>query len=199
MRVRDPPDAGRRGDGRATGWRRRPVRVMLRPSRARPAARDRPAAPPAGRAAPHLQPARIPMSAAARPSLTRRLAEYAVGLHYEDLPAADVKEAKRFLLDSVGCALAAVRNADMAAMYRFIRRQGGTPEATLIGSGERTNAANAALMNSLLIRALDYNDIFWEQDPSHPSDIIFAAISPAEARGLDGRDALVGIMIAYEL
>ncbi len=139
------------------------------------------------------------MSSAGRPSLTRRMAEYAVGLHFEDLPAADVKEAKRFLLDSVGCALAAVRNADMAAMYRFVRRQGGTPEATLIGTGDRTNAANAALMNSLLIRALDYNDIFWEQDPSHPSDIIFGAISPAEARGLDGKDALVGIMIAYEL
>ncbi len=139
------------------------------------------------------------MSTAARPSLTRRMAEYAVGLRYDDLPADDVKEAKRFLLDSVGCALAAVRNPDMAAMYRFIRRQGGTPEATLIGTGEKTNAANASLMNSLLIRALDYNDIFWEQDPSHPSDIIFGALSPAEACGLGGREAIVGIMIAYEL
>ena len=53
------------------------------------------------------------MSTAARPSLTRRMAEYAVGLRYDDLPADDVKEAKRFLLDSVGCALAAVRNPDM--------------------------------------------------------------------------------------
>jgi 2-methylcitrate dehydratase len=92
-----------------------------------------------------------------------------------------------------------VENEDMAAMYRFIDRLGGTPEATLIGTGTRTNASNAALMNSLLVRALDYNDIYWEQDPSHPSDIIFGALSPAEAEGKDGAEALVAILIAYEL
>ena len=132
-------------------------------------------------------------------SITGKMADFALGLRFEDIPAAELKEAKRFLLDSVGCALAAVRNEDMAAMYRFVRRQGGTPEATLIGTGERTNAANAALLNSLLVRALDYNDIYWEQDPSHPSDIIFGAVSPAEAVGASGRDALVAILIAYEL
>jgi 2-methylcitrate dehydratase len=127
------------------------------------------------------------------------MAEFAISLQYEDIPAAELKEAKRFLLDSVGCALAAVGNEDMAAMYRFIDVLGGTPEASLIGSGAKTNASNAALMNSLLVRALDYNDIYWEQDPSHPSDIIFGAISPAEALGKGGKDALVGILIAYEL
>ena len=132
-------------------------------------------------------------------SITGKMADFALALRFEDIPAAALKEAKRFLLDSVGCALAAVRNEDMAAMYRFIARQGGTPEATLIGNGARTNAANAALMNSLLVRALDYNDIYWEQDPSHPSDIIFGAVSPAEAVGADGREALVAILIAYEL
>ncbi len=132
-------------------------------------------------------------------SITWQMADFATGLQYEDIPAPAVKEAKRFLLDSAGCALAAVRNDDMAAMYRFVSRLGGKPEATLIGTGERTNAANAALMNSLLVRALDYNDIYWEQDPSHPSDIIFGGISPAEALGKGGKDALVAILIAYEL
>jgi 2-methylcitrate dehydratase len=132
-------------------------------------------------------------------SITHQMAEFAAGLQYAHIPAPAIKEAKRFLLDSVGCALAAVNNEDMAAMYRFVDRLGGTPEATLIGSGERTNAANAALMNSLLVRALDYNDIYWEQDPSHPSDIIFGGISPAEAMGKGGKEALVAILIAYEL
>jgi len=132
-------------------------------------------------------------------SITHQMAEFAINLQYQDIPAESIKEAKRFLLDSVGCALAAVNNEDMAAMYRFIEKLGGRPEATLIGSGAKTNAPNAALMNSLLVRALDYNDIYWEQDPSHPSDIIFGAISPAEALGKGGKDTLVGILIAYEL
>jgi 2-methylcitrate dehydratase len=46
---------------------------------------------------------------------------------------------------------------------------------------------------------LDYNDIYWEEDPSHPSDIIGAALSAAEANGKNGKDALVAIIIAYEL
>ncbi|MBC8506038.1 MAG: MmgE/PrpD family protein [Anaerolineales bacterium] len=132
-------------------------------------------------------------------SLSHQMAQFALNLQYEDIPAEAIKEAKRFLLDSIGCALAAVKNEDMQAMYRFTEKLGGTPEATLIGTGLRTNAPNAALMNCLLTRALDYNDIYWEQDPSHPSDIIGAALAAAEANGKNGRDALVAIMIAYEL
>jgi 2-methylcitrate dehydratase len=127
------------------------------------------------------------------------MAEFALNLQYQDIPPEAVKEAKRFLLDSMGCALAAVNNEDMLAMYRFTDKLGGVPEATVIGTGLRTNAPNAALMNCLLTRALDYNDIYWEQDPSHPSDIIGAALAAAEANGKNGRDALVAILIAYEL
>lgn len=132
-------------------------------------------------------------------SLSCQMAKFAASLQYDHIPADAIREAKRFLLDSMGCALAAVHNDDMAAMYRFTEKLGGTPEATIIGTGQRTNAPNAALMNCLLTRALDYNDIYWEQDPSHPSDIIGAALAAAEATGKTGRDALIAIIIAYEL
>jgi 2-methylcitrate dehydratase len=132
-------------------------------------------------------------------SITRHMARFALGLQYEDSPAKAVREAKRFLLDSVGCALAAVPLEDMQAAHRTIVGMGGTPEATVIGSGHRTNVVNAALMNALLVRALDYNDIYWEQDPSHPSDIIPAALATGEAAHRDGREIIVGILIAYEL
>ena len=132
-------------------------------------------------------------------SISEKMARFAADLQYEHIPEEAIHEAKRFLLDSMGCALAAVHSADMRAMYRFVEGLGGTPQATVIGSGLRTNAPNAALMNCLLTRALDYNDIYWVQDPSHPSDIIGAALACAEAVGKDGREALVGIVLAYEL
>jgi len=132
-------------------------------------------------------------------SITHQMARFALELQYDDIPAEGVREAKRFLLDSVGCALAAVQNEDMEAAHRAIVALGGTEEATVIGSGHRTNAVNAALMNALLVRALDYNDIYWEQDPSHPSDIIPAALTVGEVVHRDGREVLVGILIAYEL
>ncbi len=132
-------------------------------------------------------------------SISRKMAEFTNGLGYDDIPQDAIYEAKRFLLDSVGCALAATQNEDMQAMYRFTEKLGGTPEATVIGTGSKTNAPNAALMNGLLIRALDYNDIYWVQDPSHPSDLLGAVLAAAEANGRNGADLLVATVIAYEL
>lgn len=132
-------------------------------------------------------------------SISTKMSQFALNLIFSDIPEESIWEAKRFLLDSIGCALAAVNNEDMAAMYRFIEKLGGTPEASLIGRDIKTNASNAALMNCLLTRALDYNDIYWEQDPSHPSDMIGAALAAAEVNGKSGKDALVAIIIAYEM
>ncbi len=139
------------------------------------------------------------MSEASANSISRKMAQFALGLQYDQIPEASVKEAKRFLLDSVGCALAALDHEDMRQAYDFVKQLGGNEQATVIGHGTMTNLGNATLMNALLIRAMDYNDIYWKQDPSHPSDIIPAALAPAEYKGLSGKDLLVGIMICYEL
>jgi 2-methylcitrate dehydratase len=132
-------------------------------------------------------------------SISRTMAKFAAGLTFERIPPAAAHEAKRFLLDSVGCALAALDHEDMEQAHRYVRELGGNPQATVIGHGTKTNIADAALMNALLIRAMDYNDIYWKQDPSHPSDIIPAALAPAEWKGRSGEELLVGILIAYEL
>lgn len=132
-------------------------------------------------------------------SISREMTRFALNLRYNQIPEPVKKEAKRSLLDSIGCAFVAVNNPDMQAAYRYIRKLGGKGQATIFAHGTRTNMPNAALMNSLLIRALDYNDTYWEQDPSHPSDLIPAALAPAEFKNLSGKDLIVGIVIAYEL
>lgn len=132
-------------------------------------------------------------------SISRRMAQFALCLSYDAIPESARKEAKRFLLDSVGCALAALDLEDMQAAYRYIQQLGGHEQASIIGHGTKTNMANAALMNALLIRAMDYNDIYWKQDPSHPSDIIPAALATAEFRKANGKDLIVAVIIAYEL
>ncbi len=132
-------------------------------------------------------------------TISDKLAKFASALAYDDIPDDARQEAKRFLLDSIGCALAALDNADMRQAHSYIRMLGGSPQATVIGHGTKTNLPNAALMNSLLVRAMDYNDIYWVNDPAHPSDIIPAALAPAEFNGLSGKDLITGIVIAYEL
>jgi 2-methylcitrate dehydratase len=132
-------------------------------------------------------------------TISQKWAKFALKLKYKDISSEALKEAKRFLLDSVGCALSALDNKDMQAAFHYIQDLGGEKQTTVFGWGLKTNLPLATLMNSLLIRARDYNDIYWEQDPSHPSDIIPAALSTGEFMKKNGKEVLVGIVLAYEL
>jgi 2-methylcitrate dehydratase len=131
-------------------------------------------------------------------SISRQIAEFAVTLRYEDLPQNVVHEVKRFLYDSIGCAYGAYSTKDVNILKNIYQKMGGSNEATLIGFGDKLPAVNAALINSLMIRSLDFNDIYWKQDPSHPSDLIPAALATGELTGASMKDVITAIVLAYE-
>lgn len=131
-------------------------------------------------------------------SLSRQIAEFAVGLKYEDLPENVIHEVKRFLYDSIGCAYGGCHTKDVNILRDIYKNMGGISEATLIGFGNKMPAVNATLVNSLMIRALDFNDIYWKQDPSHPSDLIPAALAAGEMVDCSMRDVITAIVLAYE-
>ncbi len=131
-------------------------------------------------------------------TISHKIAEFAVNLKYEDLPEEVVLQVKRFLLDSIGCAFGGWDTEDVEVQHRLHGEMQGKPEATVMVGGTKMPMNHAALLNSLLIRALDYNDIYWEEDPSHPSDIIPAALTPAEVLGKSGKDLITAIVLAYE-
>ncbi len=130
--------------------------------------------------------------------ITRTMAEWAAHSNYEDLPHEVIVAAQRFFLDSVGCALGGLRQHDCRIALSVLDEIAGAGPATVIGTGRRLDPVSAALANSLLIRVMDYNDIYWQQDPSHPSDLIPAALAVAERQGGSGRDLILGIALAYE-
>ncbi|NOZ08243.1 MAG: MmgE/PrpD family protein [FCB group bacterium] len=133
-----------------------------------------------------------------KPGISRQIARFALGLKYEDLPPEVVHEVKRFLYDSIGCALGSSRTKDVNILRTLYRDMGGKPEATVIGFGDKLPAVNATLVNSLMIRALDFNDIYWKEDPSHPSDLIPAALAAGELVKASMKDVIVAIVLAYE-
>lgn len=131
-------------------------------------------------------------------SISRRIAEFAVSLKYEDLPAEVIHEVKRYLYDSFACAIGSMHTKDVNALYDIYREMGGREEAHVIGFGTMLPAVNAALVNSLMIRSLDFNDIYWKQDPSHPSDIIPAALAVGERVDASMKEVITAIVLAYE-
>ena len=132
-------------------------------------------------------------------TVTGTIAEWASRLQYDELPTEVVREAKRFVMDSVGCALGGAQQHDVAIAREVLAEIAGAGPCRVMVTGELWDPVSASLLNALMIRVMDYNDIYWKQDPSHPSDLIPAAIATAERSGCSGRDLIVGIALAYEI
>jgi len=131
-------------------------------------------------------------------TVTAQIARWASKLRFEDLSENAIHQAQRYLLDSLGCAFGGYRQADARIALDVIEEIGGAGPATVIGSGKKTDPVSAALANALMVRVMDYNDIYWQQDPSHPSDIIPAAMACGERAGKGGKDLIVGIILGHE-
>ncbi|HVY87269.1 MAG TPA: MmgE/PrpD family protein, partial [Hyphomonadaceae bacterium] len=128
--------------------------------------------------------------------LAYQYAEYALGLDYEVLPEDVVHQAKRCLLDALGCAFGGYDSPARAICEDTLAELGGTPEATVIGSGMRTNAANANLLNCLMVRFLDFNDL---GGGGHNSDAIPSLLAIAERQKASGREFITSLVASYEL
>lgn len=131
-------------------------------------------------------------------TVTATMSEFAATLRYSDLSDAAIHEAKRYLLDSLGCALGGFQQHDVAIALEVLNETAGKGPATVIGSGKKMDVVSATLANALMVRCMDYNDIYWKQDPSHPSDIIPAAISCCERAKVGGTELIVGIVLGHE-
>ena len=126
-----------------------------------------------------------PVKATAKDTITAVMSKWAADLKFEDLSQDAIYQAKRFFLDSIGCALGGYQQHDVAIALGVLDEIAGSGKATVIGTGKQVDAVSASLANALMIRCMDYNDIYWKQDPSHPSDIFPAAMACCERAGGD--------------
>src|SRR5215470_13488812 len=135
---------------------------------------------------------------ASKNTITATMARWAAGLEYKQLSQDAAYQAKRFLLDSVGCALGGYQQHDVKIALAVLDEIAARGPATVIGTGKRVDAVSASLANALMIRSMDYNDIYWKQDPSHPSDIFPAAFACCERAKSDGKELIVGLVLGHE-
>jgi len=131
-------------------------------------------------------------------TITATMSQWAAGLEFDQIGEQAVHEARRYLLDSLGCAFGGYRQEDALIALDVLDEIAGSGPATVLGSGKKMDVVSASLANALMVRVMDYNDIYWQQDPSHPSDIIPAAIACAERQGLGGKELIVGIVLGHE-
>jgi 2-methylcitrate dehydratase len=135
----------------------------------------------------------------ARTAVLEDVGGWVANLTYEDLTLQAVHRAKQVLLDTIGCALGGVNAEPVRIARQVVDLQGGKPQSTVIGVGTKVSCEQAAFLNGMAIRYLDYNDYAAMGSPHHCSINVAPALAIAEMRGLSGRDLLLGIIVGYEV
>ena len=125
------------------------------------------------------------------------MGKWIAALCYEDLPTAAVEKAKRVILDTVGCAFGGLNAEPVRLARETVFLQGGHPQSTLIGLGRKVSADQAAFLNAMAIRYLDFND--YTPPGGHPSKNLAAALAIAEWKSLSGKDLILGVCIGHEV
>lgn len=133
------------------------------------------------------------------PTIAEQLAALGQDITYDALPPDVIQKAKATILDTIGCAFGGLHSDPHRIVQAVVKRLGGAPDATVIGSADKTSMLSATWINGTAIRYLDYNDTLMSRDPSHPSGNFAAVLAVAEAQGLGGRDLIAGLVYAYEL
>lgn len=131
--------------------------------------------------------------------LAHRLADYTYNLKHEDIPAEDLAEAKRRIVDSMAVALGAWDAKPATIARRIAQTADSKNGATVLTTRHKSTPELAAFANGVHFRYLDYNDTYLSLEPAHPSDNIAAVLAVAEAEGKSGKDILTAIVLAYEI
>jgi 2-methylcitrate dehydratase PrpD len=126
--------------------------------------------------------------------ISNELVNFIVKTEYMDLPPDVIHEAKRSLLDALGCAIAGIAADKGKIAVSVAKRLGGPKESSIIGIGDRVSCANAAMANGELINSLDFDAI----PHVHPFAIP-PALAMAETLNASGKDLILSSVLAQEI
>lgn len=139
------------------------------------------------------------MAAPASSDVTGRLARYMVSARDRALPEAVLTECKHRILDTFGAMISGSRMTPGVMAVDYVRGLGGTEQATVVGSGFRTTAVNAALANAMCAHA-DETDDFEPVTKAHPgSSVVPSALAIAEKEGRSGEEFVRAVALGYDL
>jgi 2-methylcitrate dehydratase PrpD len=134
------------------------------------------------------------------PSLSRRLAQFAAGLRYEDLPPAVIDRAKGVTLQALTSVLiGAGTTPGRQAVDMVVDEETGVRKgARILTNGTLVTRGGAAFAGSELALAGGKWDTF--RMLTHPNTaIVPAALIAAEAGGASGKQYLAGVAAGYEV
>lgn len=134
--------------------------------------------------------------------ITRRLAEFAGGLSYEDLAPEVVDWAKYLCLDFAGVTLNGSTTASARAVTASLQELGRPGPSVIVGSPYRTLPEYASMANGVAFHSIEMDDVNNEAS-LHPGVVAYpTALSLADLAGpggVSGRDFIAAVVAGYEV
>ena len=133
-------------------------------------------------------------------SISRQLAQWVVGLSYDDLPTAVVDRAKGVTLHSLASVLlgSQTREGQQAVQLMTAEESGVAQGATIMVDGTKVTKGGAAFANAEMAMSGGKLDSF--RMLTHPgTSILPGAFVAAETAGASGREFLTGVAAGYEV
>jgi len=121
-----------------------------------------------------------------------------INTHFEDLPEEIVTFEKKRVLDNIGTLFAGSHAAGVETLIDFVKESSGKKESTILAHGGQVTCQDAAFVNSVMARAIDYCDVV---DPGYrPSSTdIPTAFAVGEMMGSSGKDVITALAAGGDL
>ena len=131
-------------------------------------------------------------------SETKTLASYVTSSRLEEIPDDVRHEARRAIVNYVGCAVGGSHHPAVDIAIRTLAPYSGKPTAAILGRAERLDPLHASLMNGISSHVYDYDDTT-PKNYSHPSSPVASALfSYASANPVRGRDFMLAFILGFE-
>ena len=129
---------------------------------------------------------------------TKALASYIVKNRWEDIPEDVRHEARRSLINVIGCAIGGSPHPAVTTAIRALSPFSGERIAAVVGRPERLDPLHASLMNGISSHVEDYDDTTPKNYSHTSSPVSSALLAYASANRVRGRDFVEAFILGFE-
>ena len=133
------------------------------------------------------------------PPITRILAEFVADHPSHGWDDAVDEEAKRTIYNWAGCAIGASRHPTMEAALAAVKELEPSPQAGILGRGDRVDIASAALLNGISSHTFDFDDTHLRTIIHPAGPVVSAALALAEHRSISGRELIDATVLGIDV
>jgi 2-methylcitrate dehydratase PrpD len=128
------------------------------------------------------------------------LADFAVGLKYEDIPAEVVERAKDCVIDTVAACVFGAELPWTRTVIGYAQRNSAPGECSVLGTPIKVRAPFACLSNGAAAHAFELDALCEPSVGIHPSAALAVpGLAVSQGRRMSGRDFITAVVAGYEL